>query len=697
MRRLAIAIAWAAHLCMLAAAQQPSPIVVFKKARTGSTWLADMLASDARVVFFRHEAQGCFSDDAERTRKAFEVMVRRPTCSTQMCPNSKNDAWLHAPTTTECFDNKLVGFDVNPSHTPFLSWERDWPQLLRTPVKTVVYIRTNLIKHAISSIHADVLVKACDTHKVLSQKAKDCVESNTEVLSQKMSVDALSLSKSARKLGRYWVDLLSNATQASGGKVFVLYYEALQRDALTELGRLFDYVGVTAPSTTPESSSVKITPDDLRETIADFDQVRQDLLREDPALVEQLEDTQFKVFRTLRLPDNRTADISKYEVQRPKTNFIVVTTQRSGSGWLLNELQKPACIECGRELFDRSGFLWSADTMKAAVDGFLRMTPGGSNAFDVEVGDKFHFVAKKWKAQRSDRPRSYGFKWMLNQPSYDLFYEAFEEWLLPLVRDRKGKLVFLVRQHLLRLMVSKEANQIDGERFDEHVAHAHSQNDAQQHAAPVELPVGHKLLRHLDLELSKIAHMEKLAAMASDAGVRVRTVSYEDLDADHTQFGGLRSWLVDGDACASQYVDRPDTIFKIHGDAHWQKYISNWNDVSKSLQGTRYAVYLDEAYVPRGGDAWEKLRDAPVSKPVKKVHDTYQPHTRSERPGRLYPRDVPGCVTAGKDHHCRMKTYGNRTVPLFTSTPTSSPVVAPIVAPHRKKSWLGSWLRWPFY
>ena len=38
--------------------------------------------------------------------------------------------------------------------------------------------------------------------KVLSQKAKDCVESNTEVLSQKIAVDASSLSKSARKLGR---------------------------------------------------------------------------------------------------------------------------------------------------------------------------------------------------------------------------------------------------------------------------------------------------------------------------------------------------------------------------------------------------------------------------------------------------------------------------------------------------------------
>ena len=171
-------------------------------------------------------------------------------------------------------------------------------------------------------------------------------------------------------------------------------------------------------------------------------------------------------------------------------------------------------------------------------------------------------------------------------------------------------------------------------------------------------------------------------------------MSYEDLDADKSQFDALRSWLVDGDECASAFVERPATIFKIHGDAHWQKYVSNWNEVSKSLQGTRYAVYLDEAYVPRGGDAWEKLRDAPVSR-KEKVHDTYQPHTKTERPGRLYPRDVPGCVTAGKDHHCRMKTYGNRTVPLFTSSPTSSPVVAPHSAPLKKTSWLGGWLRWP--
>ena len=148
---------------------------------------------------------------------------------------------------------------------------------------------------------------------------------------------------------------------------------------------------------------------------------------------------------------------------------------------------------------------------------------------------------------------------------------------------------------------------------------------------------------------------------------------------------------MDGDECASSFTERPDTIFKIHGDAHWQVHLELERRVEKFV-GTRYAVYLDEAYVPRGGDAWEKLRDAPhVSRRRRSTTRTSPTRVRRSRRA-LYPRDVPGCVTAGKDHHCRMKTYGNRTVPLFTSSPTSSPVVAPHsrAAPPRRSRGSGA-------
>jgi len=47
--------------------------------------------------------------------------------------------------------------------------------------------------------------------------------------------------------------------------------------------------------------------------------------------------------------------------------------------------------------------------------------------------------------------------------------------------------------------------------------------------------------------------------------------------------------------------------------------------------------------------------------------DEYEPPTdppapaRAERPSRLYPQDAPGCVTAGRDHHCRGRmTHGGK-------------------------------------
>ena len=657
-------------LAAMTAAQTPA-VVIFKRARTGSTWMADMLAQEAQVAFFRHEAHSCFPGDAARTKLAYEIMVRRPTCATPMCAPKGNADWLAAPTTTDCLTGKLVGFDVKPSHAPALSWDHDWPRILAKPVKTVVYVRTNTIKHAVSALHAEILVQACDTHKALSDAAKKCAAENKEALGKKISVDARSLSVSARKTGRAWVDLLENATKASGGPVFLMYYEALQRDARAELGRLFEFVGLRPPAL-PSSSSVKITPDDLRETLNDFAQVQDDLARLDPALLPQLQDTTFTIFRELYIPDNTSTSFKRYEVPPPRSHFIVVTTQRSGSGWLLDELKKPDCLDSGRELFDtnpKHNFSWSSRSARAAVDGFLRMAPGGANTFSMDVGDKFHAVAHKWGKQQPDPKRRYGFKWMLNQPTHDLFNDAFQGWLFPLLRERRGKLVFLVRQHLLRQMVSIEANKADAERAD-HKAHAHSNEEARDHSQPVALPVGTRLMRHLDFELARIAKMERLAALAAAAGVGVRTVSYEDLNADRAQFDALRRWLASDDPCADAFAAKPDTQMKIHGDGHWQRYVSNWGEVAESLQGTRYAVYLDEAYVPRGGDAWEQLRDAPRGSTLTraKKRNTTQPLTKAARPGRIYPKDRPGCLTAGRDHHCRMKSTGNVTLVSGAST-----------------------------
>ena len=65
----------------LAAAQQPSPIVVFKKARTGSTWLADMLTQDERVAFFRHDVDDAGALSLEKAADALESIPRAALAS----------------------------------------------------------------------------------------------------------------------------------------------------------------------------------------------------------------------------------------------------------------------------------------------------------------------------------------------------------------------------------------------------------------------------------------------------------------------------------------------------------------------------------------------------------------------------------------------------------------------------------------
>ena len=56
-------------------------------------------------------------------------------------------------------------------------------------------------------------------------------------------------------------------------------------------------------------------------------------------------------------------------------HFIVVTTQRSGSRWLVDEIRRARCIDCGGEYFNTKDF-WTTPKMRAAVDGFLTLSPG---------------------------------------------------------------------------------------------------------------------------------------------------------------------------------------------------------------------------------------------------------------------------------------------------------------------------------
>ena len=113
---------------------------------------------------------------------------------------------------------------------------------------------------------------------------------------------------------------------------------------------------------------------------------------------------------------------------------------------------------------------------------------------------------------------------------------------------------------------------------------------------------------------------------------------------------------MDGDACASAFDEKLEASSRSMG-MRTGRSLSNWNEVSKSLQGTVRRL-------PRRGPRASRrrrvgIRDAPVSQ-KEKVHDRASP-IQTGGPGACI-RGRARVRHGRQGPHCR-KTYGNRTVP----------------------------------
>jgi len=95
--------------------------------------------------------------------------------------------------------------------------------------------------------------------------------------------------------------LLEHARGASGRERFpIIYYEGLQKDSRAEIGRLFAHLGLPAPVDAGATANVKITSDDLRDSVLNFSKVESDLKRS-PCLAEQLRAAKFEIFPAICL------------------------------------------------------------------------------------------------------------------------------------------------------------------------------------------------------------------------------------------------------------------------------------------------------------------------------------------------------------------------------------------------------------
>jgi len=299
-----------------------------------------MLQNEPDVAFFQHEAQNCLNvcrnlDRATKLRQAFAAILSTPSCDMECTPKFRGNAchadqfaWLRprkGAGPPKCVEDKVVGFDVAPTalwgavketNTPGLTWSRDWPALFRLPgVTPVVYARTNQIKLAMAQRHGRVFFKECGELKTVAAHQRACYQKRKEKINEPMAIDGRDLAHQAQRYGEGWKKVLERVANAAGRKPFVLYYEALQADAKKELTRLFAHVGLRSPRTVAKSSSMKITSDDLRPSIASFVKVRREVAAISPGLAAQLADTSRAVFKTIYLAGNRTASFARLEAE----------------------------------------------------------------------------------------------------------------------------------------------------------------------------------------------------------------------------------------------------------------------------------------------------------------------------------------------------------------------------------------------
>ena len=279
--------------------------------------------------------------------------------------------------------------------------------------------------------------------------------------------------------------------------------------------------------------------------------------------------------------------------------FVIVTVQRTGSTWLVEEIQGHPCLAAGKEIFlnqnkpqnvkpntsaatianKYSGFVWSTARRQAALNAFYDGAPLDD---DANVTYPFRHFAKHC---RSSGAPTCGFKWMLSQH----FQDDWPAWFRAFCRDRGVSLIFLTRENLLRVRVSSYAK--DNAHQSIHVPGAEQ--------SQLVLETGDALLHSLGKLEGQYAFLADAAADARAAGVPTLALRYEDLVANTSApldavatYVLKRSWCT-GDVRHHWFAKAKERERggQIHADP-LRSYIRNWDDVERTLAGTRFEKYL---------------------------------------------------------------------------------------------------------
>ncbi|XXG52998.1 hypothetical protein AAC387_Pa03g1180 [Persea americana] len=247
----------------------------------------------------------------------------------------------------------------------------------------------------------------------------------------------------------------------------------------------------------------------------------------------------------------------------PVRFFVILSIQRSGSGWFETLLNSHPNISSNGELFSVKERKHNMSTILSTLDTVYNLDWFSSAAKNECVG-------------------AVGFKWMLNQAIMDHHREIanYFNW--------KGvSVIFLFRRNLLRRLVSEMANAYDRNAKQlngTHKSHVHSKEEAEVLAQFKPKPDVGTLILHL-------SHVEQMImdSLHYFNSTRHMILYYEDIVSNRKKLSYVQEFLrVPLRKLKSRQV-------KIH-TRPLSEQVENWEDVYKALNGTQYTHFLHDTH-----------------------------------------------------------------------------------------------------
>nr|XP_043633507.1 uncharacterized protein LOC122604702 [Erigeron canadensis] len=256
--------------------------------------------------------------------------------------------------------------------------------------------------------------------------------------------------------------------------------------------------------------------------------------------------------------------LNRFEYARNRVHlFVVISMQRSGSGWFETLLNSHANISSNGEIF---GPRSRRENLTLIINTL----------------DRVYNLDLLTSSSKNECSAAIGFKWMLNQGLTEFPKEILEYFA------KKGvSVIFFFRRNMLRRLVSILANSFDKDAKllnGIHVSHVHSHEEA------LTLSKYKPKINVTSLE-SDLGEMESTAIKALEDfnSTRHIIVYYEDLIKHPSKLIQVEDFL------KLPRMKLRSRQVKIH-KGPLSEHINNWDDVKRTLSGTPYEKYLRSDY-----------------------------------------------------------------------------------------------------